>query len=98
MSEFTFTAPLWRWPGESAWYFVPVPAELADEIRMLAGPPKAFGSVRVEVTVGETTWRTSVFPDAGRGTYLLPVKQAVRRAEDLVEDEDVAVTLRVLQH
>ncbi|MCW2767325.1 MAG: hypothetical protein JWO11_3284 [Nocardioides sp.] len=41
-----------------------------------------FGSVRVEVTVGGSTWRTSVFPDRVRG-YVLPLRKAVRRAESL---------------
>ena len=44
-------------------------------------PPRGFGSVRVEVTLGETTWRTSVFPEAASGCFVLPVKKAVRRAE-----------------
>ncbi|WOP19711.1 DUF1905 domain-containing protein [Raineyella sp. LH-20] len=96
MTDFTFTAPLWRWPGESPWHFVALPEELTDDVRMLAGPRKAFGSVRVEVTVGATTWRTSLFPDGGRDTYLLPVKQAVRRAEGLGEGDPVAVTLRLV--
>lgn len=96
MGTFTFTAELWRWPGENAWYFVAVPEEMADDIRMAGGPPRGFGSVRVEVTVGSTTWRTSVFPDAGRRTYVLPVKKAVRRAEDLDEGAPVPVVLRVL--
>ena len=38
--------------------------------------------MRVEVTLGTSTWRTSVFPDKARG-YVLPVKSAVRRREGL---------------
>lgn len=53
-------------------------------------------SFRAEVTIGSTTWRTSVFPDAKRATYLLPVKRAVRQAEGLVAGTSVAVRLRVL--
>jgi hypothetical protein len=33
--------------------------------------------------VGATSWRTSIFPDSKTGTYLLPVKKAVRTAERL---------------
>ena len=50
--------------------------------------------MRVEVTVGATTWQTSVFPDAGLDTYVLPVKRAVRHAEDLFDGDPVTVTLR----
>jgi hypothetical protein len=33
--------------------------------------------------VGTTSWTTSIFPGSGGGPYVLPVKRAVRRAEDL---------------
>ena len=53
-----------------------------------------FGSYRVEVTVGATVWRTSVFPASE--CFVLPVKKAVRRAEDLEVGDTVAVRLDVL--
>jgi hypothetical protein len=76
-----FEAELWVWessPAESAWVFLTVPGEETEDIRLHSGPPRGFGSVRVEATIGSTTWRTSVFPDK-RG-FALPVKKAVRRA------------------
>lgn len=96
MEGFTFTGELWRWPAQDAWVFVTVPAELADAVRILSGPPRGFGSVRVEVTIGATTWRTSVFPDSHLGTYVLPVKKAVREAEGLAEGDPVEVALRLV--
>lgn len=96
MEDLTFTSPLWRWEAQDAWRFVSVPADLTDAIRLSGGPPRGFGSVRVEATVGATTWRTSVFPDSHRGSYVLPVKKAVRRAEDLDDGDQVTVTLRLL--
>jgi hypothetical protein len=96
MEDHRFTSVLWRWEAQDAWRFVTVPVDLTEAIRLTAGPPKGFGSVRVEVTVGATSWRTSVFPDASRGSYVLPIKKAVRQAEDLDDGDDVTVTLRVL--
>ena len=55
-----------------------------------------FGSLRVEVTIGSTTWRTSVFPDTKRGTYLLPVKKQVRTAEGLAGGSVCSIELRVV--
>ena len=52
--------------------------------------------MRVEVTIGATTWRTSVFPDAKLGCFVLPMKKAVRRAEDLDVGESARIGLRVL--
>jgi hypothetical protein len=103
MSEsWTFTAPLWRWSAkqESAdpgsWSFVTLPVEVAEDIReRRVEPPRGFGSVRVEVEVGASRWRTSVFPDKGSGSYVLPVKQAVRRAAGIEEGDPVTVTLRL---
>lgn len=98
MDEFAFDAELWS-PEESmeAWVFASVPADVSDDVRALGGPARGFGSVRVEVTVGGSTWRTSVFPDAKRGCFVLPVKKAVRRAEDLEVGDTARVGLRVLE-
>jgi hypothetical protein len=94
----TFTARLWRWEGAAAWYFVSLPHDVADEIAdMVDGRTGGFGSVRVDVLVGSSRWSTSLFPDSGEATYLLPVKKAVRRAESLDEGADVQVQLTVAQ-
>mgnify|MGYP000871801341 CR=1 FL=1 len=95
--RYEFDAVLWQWQARTdSWTFVSLPAAVADEVLDLAGPvTRGFGSVRVEVTVGRTTWRTSIFPDSKAGTYVLPIKKAVRRAEGLEADGTVrlAVTL-----
>ena len=72
----TVVAPLWLWSGEGgSWHFITIPEELCGEIRAqsLAGRG-GFGSVRVEATIGDVTWRTSVFPQKSGG-YILPVKR-----------------------
>lgn len=97
IETFEFAAPLWLYPGEAGWHFVSVPAEIsADITEITAGIRHGFGSVRVAVTIGATSWQTSVFPDSKTGTYLLPVKKAVRTAEDLEAGADVQVQLIVL--
>ena len=93
-----FTAELYLWQARSdSWTFVDLPAELSEEIRTsLPLPPRGFGSVRVEVTVGETTWRTSVFPDKGKGIYVLPVKRSVQGAEQIEAGDEITFDLTVL--
>ena len=82
-SRFTFTAPLWLHDGGS-WHFVAVPEDDADTIEEMYGADAGgFGSVRVEVTIGATVWRTSLFPDSKRKTYVLPIKKSVRLSEGL---------------
>lgn len=96
---FDFDAELWIWDARRAdsWTFVTVPAEASEEIRDLtAGPRRGFGAVRVRVTIGGSTWSTSIFPDSTRGAYVLPVKRAVRRAEDLEEGDVAHVTIELI--
>ena len=91
---YRFRSELWRWQGDAAWHFVTLPADVSDDIEArTAHLSRGFGSVRVRVTVGATTWSTSVFPDSKLGAYLLPVKKDVRRAEDLEEGADVEIGL-----
>ena len=93
MNTYTFTAPLWRHTGEAAWYFVTLPHGVADDIEHLTSDTRrGFGSVRVEVTIGTTTWQTSLFPDTRSESFLLPVKRAVRVAEGLDDGSPVVVT------
>ena len=92
---FTFTAELWLHPAGS-WVFVSVPEDESDEIDQVAPHPGGFGSVRVEVQIGDSTWRTSVFPDSKRGCFVLPIKKPVRRAEGIDIGDVVEVELTVL--
>jgi hypothetical protein len=95
--EFEFETQLRLWDARKSdtWTFADLPTDMADEIADEAeGAARGFGSLRVEVTIGATTWRTSIFP--GAETYVLPVKAAVRRAES-VEAGDVArIRLRLV--
>ena len=95
-SSWTFDAAVWLHSGGS-WHFVSLPEEAADEIEERYGRHAGgFGSVRVEVTIGSARWKTSLFPDAKRATYVLPLKQAVRRAEGLAAGSPATVHLQVL--
>jgi hypothetical protein len=91
-------AKLWRWQGgKGSWHFMTLPVALAEVIRLVdAGPRRiGFGSLRVAATIGKSTWQTSIFPSAEARSYLLPVKAAVRNAENLREGQTVALQLSV---
>ena len=51
--------------------------------------------MRVNATIGATTWETSIFPDTKSGSYLLPVKAEVRRREGVEDGDAVTVTLEL---
>ncbi len=99
MKTWEFRAPLWLWKDDGAWHFVSVPQEVSDEIEFVASgrPRPGFGSVRVEVTIGSSTWRTSLFPSKELEAYVLPVKKAVRVAEGLEVDREATVSLTLVE-
>ena len=74
--------------------FKKLPEDVDEEVRLLSGPRRGFGSVRVEVSCGSSTWSTSVFPSADG--FVLPLKAAVRRAELLEVGSPARFTLRLL--
>ncbi len=94
---FTFSAELWEWEGKAAWFFVTLPIELSAEIREVPRMPRGFGSVRVSVTIGGSTWQTSIFPDSKAKSYILPVKKAIRVAEGIEVHESVEVHIELLE-
>lgn len=90
--SYTMTEKVFLYPGESAnWHFVPITKKVGMEIKALFGKSvRGFGSRRVEVTIGKTVWQTSIFPDRYSGSYILPLKAAVRKKEG-VEVGDIIV-------
>lgn len=93
----TFTSLLWIWKGEAAgrWYFLTVPEDQSAAIKAEALElPRGFGSVKVEASIGDIAWRTSVFP-LNAGGYLLPVKADIRKRADLSVGDEVTVSLRL---
>lgn len=95
MIEIEVHAPVFQADDGDAWHWAELPEELTEVVdRFTGGPSGGWGSVKVEATIGETTWNTSLFlSDAG--TYLLPVKQPVRKAEDIAAGDEVDLLLRL---
>ena len=97
-ATYAFSAPLWEWESKTSWYFVSLPAADADDIDERFGRSAAgFGSIRVEVTIGDSTWRTSIFPSTSERTYVLPVKKAIRSAEHLDDGSTARVELTIVE-
>lgn len=92
---YNFKAKLWLYKGgKAAWHFVTVPEEQSFQIKFLnQGFTGGWGSIPVIVTIGNTTWKTSIFPDRKANTYLLPIKSEVRKKENLKIDDDIDILL-----
>lgn len=93
-STFQFTSDLWRYQGEAPWHFVTLPHQVADDLDAIEAERAGFGSIPVEVTVGSSTWKTSLFPDTKTGSFVLPIKKEIREREGLEVDASVDVRLR----
>ena len=91
---FTLKAKVWLWSADkAAWHFITIPKDLSSEIKGFnEGPRKGFGSVPVKVTIGSTTWKTSIFPEK-KGTYVLPLRAVVRKKEKIAEGDTVQVRI-----
>ncbi len=71
-----------------------MPDDLSEAIRAVAPMVTyGWGVIPVRVTIGATEFRTSLFPRERR--YLVPLKDAIRRAERIVEGDDVAIRLSI---
>jgi len=91
-----FLATLWLWKGKGAWHFITIEQNESDLIKeMYMWPRKGFGSIPVKVTIGETSWKTSVFPQK-EGTFLLPIKKVIRDMEKIKEGNVVQLTIEVV--
>jgi hypothetical protein len=90
--QFEFTGEMWPWRGPAPYHFVTVPDEVSSVIRELSSVISyGWGVIPVDVRIGETKWETSLLPKDG--LYALPIKDAVRFAEDLSDGDDVHVEL-----
>jgi hypothetical protein len=92
--DYVVTGDVWLYPGDAGWHFVTLPDEVADEIRARFQPRQAsFGRLPVRARLGASSWTTSIFFDRGAGSYVLPLKAAIRTRERVVSGQSVAVTL-----
>ena len=89
--EYKIKAKVWRWPGDAGWHFVNVDRKLSEQIR------KAYprGFVKIRAQIGKTTWDTSLFPHKLSASYLLSVKDSVRKKEDIFEGDEVVIKFRI---
>lgn len=100
---FAQRAALYRWAAanEGNWFFLRFTADVAEAISALAlmrrletGRRRGWGSLKVEARIGATRWPTSIFP-GDQGSWLLPVKRAVRAAEGLSEGSETDFEVRL---
>jgi hypothetical protein len=98
--SFTFTTQCWLWQSAgTAWHFITLPQAKSEEIKFfdenMHEKRRGWGAVRVLVTIGKTTWETSIFPSSKQEAYILPIKADVRKKEKIVVGSEVKVKLTI---
>lgn len=91
--DFQFEGPVVEWRGPAPFYFVAIPEDESADIKLAAKGMEYWGQVPVTVRIGEVKFTTALFPKDG--SYLLPLKDAVRSSAGLEVDDVVAVALDV---
>jgi hypothetical protein len=92
--RFRFEAPVVYWRGPAPHVFAKLPAEVAEGVRALGpGVSYGWGCVPVAAAIGSVTFTTALIPKDG--TYLLPLKVAVRRQLELDEGAPVRVAMTI---
>jgi hypothetical protein len=98
--SFTFTDKCWLWQSTAtAWHFITLPKDKSEEIKFfdenMHEKRRGWGAVRVLVTIGNTTWETSIFPSSELKAYILPIKAEVRKKEKFAAGDTVTVKLKI---
>lgn len=89
-----FSGKIWYWRGPSPFHFITVPPEQSQDLKEISAlVTYGWGMIPVYVRIGETRWKTSLFPKDGN--YILPVKDSIRKAETLDDGDVVTVWLEV---
>ena len=83
-----------HWRGPSPYHFVVVPEEQSAAIEAASRIVSyGWGCIPVRARIGRTDFTTSLFPKGD--LYVVPIKVAVRRAEDLELGDRVAIHLHL---
>lgn len=90
---FQFTATPWQHSGAGGWVFVALPEKMAKEIRTLfRDQEQGWGRLTATAKIGDTEWKSAIWFDTKRNTYLLPLKANVRKLENI----DMTKKLKVM--
>lgn len=92
MKRIISKSKVWLYPGTAGWHLINLDKKESAKIR--AKHPKGF--VKVKARINKTEWNTSLFPHRESECYLLSIKSAVRKKEDIWEGDEVKITITIL--
>lgn len=92
--KFEFESEVIEWRGPAPFYFATTSDAITHEIETSAGHLSyGWGCIPVDITVGNTTLYTALIPR--EGTYYVPLKVALRKAEAIELGDRLQIKLLV---
>ncbi len=89
-----FSGKIWYWRGPAPHHFVTVPPKQCEDLKSVSRfVTYGWGMIPVTVGIGQTRWKTSLFPKDGG--YIVPINVMARRAEALEAGDTVELQLEV---
>lgn len=94
IADLRFEVPVILWRGPSPFHFIRVPARFSVDLRDASREVSyGWGAVPAEATIQGCRFRTSLFPKDG--SFLLPLKKAVREQTGIEVGDRVSVRITV---
>ena len=92
--EYRFSGRVIEWRGPAPYYYLKVPDEDSADIHEIAAMASyGWGVIPVVARIGDIEFETSLFPK--EGGYLLPLKDAVRKPQQITVDDEIIVEMAV---
>jgi len=93
-STYKFSGLPWQYAGKGAWIFVSLPQKMSTDIRKhYSGDEEGWGRLKATAKIGITEWKTAIWYDSKRKTYILPLKAEVRKKEMITFNKTITVIL-----
>jgi hypothetical protein len=90
--RFIFEAEIIYWRGPSPFFYAPLPADRAEDVRNLARVVTyGWGMIPVEATIAAVAFTTALFRKDD--TYLLPLKDVVRKKAAITAGDRITAEL-----
>ncbi len=94
--KYNFLGKVWKYKGPTGWHFVTLPKALSIKIRKIHGcDEEGWGRLKTTALVGQTKWQTTIWYDTKSLSYILPIKAAVRKIEEIRLDSAIKVILHL---
>ena len=94
LARFRFETQVIYWRGPSPFFYAPIPPQHVEELRQVSKiVTYGWGMIPVEAQIGDVVFNTALFPKDG--TYLLPLKAAVRRKTNITAGDLIAVDMTI---